>query len=154
MLIEQNLYFYNCKPWNKFFRVMWLFIFLMQLISLAIIDETAFCLPLVSFQKTLIVRIFLNFVQHNLWKTFMESHSHFLNYLSTVKLSNKELLIRSKLVLRNHFLWQKANLLHKDKEHLALRNNFRVTKKFLINNFDCIRNWLFDLLDILKLSYY
>ena len=26
-----------------------------------------------------------------------------------------------------------------DKEHLALRNNFRVTKKFLITKFDCIR---------------
>ena len=25
-----------------------------------------------------------------------------------------------------------------DKEHLALRNNFRVTKKFLITKFDCI----------------
>ena len=25
-----------------------------------------------------------------------------------------------------------------DKENLALRNNFRVTKKFLITNFDCI----------------
>ena len=25
-----------------------------------------------------------------------------------------------------------------DKEHLALRNNFRVTKKFLITKFNCI----------------
>ena len=50
----------------------------MQLIGLAIIDETAFCLPLVSFQKTLIICIFLNFVQHNVWITFLESHSHFL----------------------------------------------------------------------------
>ena len=28
----------------------------------------------------------------------------------------------------------------KDKEHLALRNNFRATRKFLIAKFDCIRN--------------
>ena len=43
----------------------------------------------------------------------------------------------NKLVLRNHFPWPIANLLHKDKDHLALRNNFRVTKKFLITKF----NW-------------
>ena len=30
-----------------------------------------------------------------------------------------------------------GNLLHKDKEQLALRNNFRVTKKFLLGKFDC-----------------
>ena len=33
---------------------------------------------------------------------------------------------------------QFAVLLHKDREHLALRNNFRVNKKFLIFKFDCI----------------
>ena len=33
-----------------------------------------------------------------------------------------------------------GNLLHKDKGQLALRNNFRVTKKFLITKFDCMRN--------------
>ena len=53
-------------------------------------------------------------------------------------------LIRNKLVLRNHFSWPIVNLLHKDKEHLALRNNFRVTKKFLITKFDCIsKDWIF-----------
>ena len=45
--------------------------------------------------------------------------------------------IRNKLVLRNHFLWPICHLLHKDKELLALRNNFRATKKFLIAKFDC-----------------
>ena len=49
-------------------------------------------------------------------------------------------LIRNKLVLRNHFLWPICHLLHKDKELLALRNNFRATKKFLIAKFDCIFN--------------
>ena len=44
-------------------------------------------------------------------------------------------LIRNKLVLRNHFLWPICHLLHKDKELLALRNNFRATKKFLIAKF-------------------
>ena len=50
----------------------------------------------------------------------------------------RNVLIRNKLVWRNHFPWPIVNLLHKDKEHLALRNNFRVTKKFLITKFDCI----------------
>ena len=48
----------------------------------------------------------------------------------------RNVLIRNKLVLRNHFPWPIVNLLHKDKEHLALRNNFRVTKKFLITKID------------------
>ena len=39
--------------------------------------------------------------------------------------------------LRNHCQWPIANLLHKDKEHLALRSNIRVTKKLLITEFDC-----------------
>ena len=47
-------------------------------------------------------------------------------------------LIRNLLVLRNHFPWPICHLLHKDKEHLALRNNFRATRKFLIAKFDCI----------------
>ena len=33
---------------------------------------------------------------------------------------------------------QFASLPHKDKDHLELRTNFRVTKKFLITMFDCI----------------
>ena len=51
----------------------------------------------------------------------------------------RNVLIRNKLVLRNHFPKPIFNLLHKDKTLLALRNNFRVTNKFLITNFDCIR---------------
>ena len=50
----------------------------------------------------------------------------------------RNVLIRNKLVLRNHFWWPIVNLLHRDKENLALRNNFRVTNKFLITKFDCI----------------
>ena len=48
------------------------------------------------------------------------------------------------MVLRNHFPWPICHLLHKDKEHLALRNNFRATKKFLIAKFDCtyIKAWV------------
>ena len=49
-------------------------------------------------------------------------------------------LIMNKLVLRNHFLWPVCHLLHKNKEHLALRNNFRVTELFLIAKFDFILN--------------
>ena len=51
-------------------------------------------------------------------------------------------LIRNTLVLRNHFLWPVTNFLHKDKEYLGLKYNFRVNKKFLITKFDCI-NGLF-----------
>ena len=54
-------------------------------------------------------------------------------------------LIRNKLVLRNHFLWPICHLLHKDKELLALRNNFRATKKFLIAKFDCITLWTYSI---------
>ena len=46
------------------------------------------------------------------------------------------IVIRNKLVLRNHFPWPTVNLLHKNKEHLALRNNFRVTIKFFFAKFD------------------
>ena len=54
-------------------------------------------------------------------------------FACTVKLGNKDGLMRNKLVLRNHFPWPICYLLHKDKikEHLALRNNFRATEKFL-----------------------
>ena len=44
------------------------------------------------------------------------------------------------MVLRNHFLRPICHLLHKDKELLVLRNNFRATKKFLIAIFDCTFN--------------
>ena len=59
----------------------------------------------------------------------------------TVKLGRKERFDKDKLVLSNHFPWPICHLLHKDKELLALRNNFRVTKKFLIAKFDCIWNF-------------
>ena len=57
--------------------------------------------------------------------------------LAQSNLATRNSLIRNKLVLRNHFLWPICHLLHKDKELLALRNNFRATKKFLIAKFDC-----------------
>ena len=49
------------------------------------------------------------------------------------------MVIKNKLVLRNHFPWPICNLLHKHKEHLAFKENIRVTKKFLITKFDCIK---------------
>ena len=52
-------------------------------------------------------------------------------------LALRNCLVRKKLELRNHFLRPICHLLHKDMELLALRNNFRATKKFLIANFDC-----------------
>ena len=57
---------------------------------------------------------------------------------STVKLGNKERLDTEQP--GNSEPFPVTNLpvyvLHKDKEHLALRNNFAVTKKFLITKFD------------------
>ena len=62
-----------------------------------------------------------------------------LTYMLQVKLNLaiRNGLIRNKLVSRNHFLRSICHLLHKDMELLALRNNFRATKMFLIAKFDC-----------------
>ena len=59
----------------------------------------------------------------------------------------RNVFIRSKLVLRNHFPSPIDNLLHKGRENLALRNNFRVTKKFLIAKFDCRTGHLIETLE-------
>ena len=64
-------------------------------------------------------------------KNFVLSSFHFqfvYTKLSTVKLGNKEQLDKEQM---NHFLWPICHLLHKNKEHLPLRNNFRVTKSSL-----------------------
>ena len=60
----------------------------------------------------------------------------FMNLDVQSNLVIRNISIRDKLVLRNHFPGPIVNLLHKDKELLALRNNFRATKKFLIAKFD------------------
>ena len=60
---------------------------------------------------------------------------HLLDVQSNLAIRNG--LKRNKLVLKNHFLWPICHLFHKDKELLALRNNFRANKKFLIAKFDC-----------------
>ena len=54
--------------------------------------------------------------------------------VSTIKLVDKEQFDEKQIGVKEpfHIQWPIANLHHKDKEHLALRNNFRVTKKFLI----------------------
>ena len=56
--------------------------------------------------------------------------------LSTVKLGDKKRFDKEQIGVKE--LFTATNLLHKDKEHLAVRNNLRVTKKFLITKFDCI----------------
>ena len=57
----------------------------------------------------------------------------------TVKLGDKERIDKEQIGVKEPF--PMTNLLfyfiRPDKEHLMLRNNFRVTKKFLIANFDC-----------------
>ena len=52
------------------------------------------------------------------------------------KLGDKERFDKEQIGVKEPFPWPIANLLHKDKEHLALRNNFTVTKKF--TKFDSI----------------
>ena len=64
----------------------------------------------------------------------MPFRSIFLTKTTTVKLGDKEHFDKEQIGVKEPF---SVNLLHKDKEHLALRNNFRVTKKFLITKFDC-----------------
>ena len=59
------------------------------------------------------------------------------SYVVHSNLAIRNDLIRNKLVLRNHFLWSICHLPYKDKKFLALRNNFRANKKFLIAKFDC-----------------
>ena len=56
---------------------------------------------------------------------------------NTVELGDKELSDKEQIGVKEPF--SVTDLLHKDKEHLALRNNFRETKKFLITKFDCIK---------------
>ena len=56
----------------------------------------------------------------------------------TVKLGNKERFDKEQIGIKKPFPVTNLNLLHKDKDLLALRNNFRATKKFLIAKFDCI----------------
>jgi len=80
--------------------------------------------------------IFENKKQNFFWCSVMR-HLLFLELKVQSNLVIWNFLIRNKLVLGNHFLWPIVNLLHKDKELWALRNNFRVTKKFLIIKFVC-----------------
>ena len=56
---------------------------------------------------------------------------------TTVKLGDRERFDKQHVCVKEPFQQPIVNLLHKDKEHLALRNNFMVTKKFLIAKFDC-----------------
>ena len=45
---------------------------------------------------------------------------------------------KEQTVIKEPFSVTNLPLIHKDKELLSLRNNFRATKKFLIAKFDCI----------------
>jgi hypothetical protein len=64
---------------------------------------------------------------------FLSSQNSF-----TVKLGDKERFDKEQIGVKEPFpANQFSNLLHKDKENLALRNNFRVAKKFLTTKFDC-----------------
>ena len=59
--------------------------------------------------------------------------------MTTVKLDDKEHFTKEQIGVKEPFpVTNFASLFHKDKEHLALRNNFRATRKFLIAKFDCI----------------
>ena len=52
--------------------------------------------------------------------------------------SDKERFDKEQIGVKEPFPVNKCQLPYKNKEHLALRNNFRVTKKFLIAKFECI----------------
>ena len=56
-------------------------------------------------------------------------------FVHTVKLGDKERFDKEQNGVKEPFPLAKCHLLHKDKEHLASRNNFRATKKFLIAKF-------------------
>ena len=61
--------------------------------------------------------------------------------ICTVKLGDNELFDKEQIGVKEPFPPTKFQIYFiKDKEHLALRNNFRVTKKFLITKFNCIYN--------------
>ena len=55
----------------------------------------------------------------------------------TVKLGNKERFYKEQIGIKKPFPVTNLSFTHKVKEHLALRNNFWATKKFLIAKFDC-----------------
>ena len=57
--------------------------------------------------------------------------------VSTVKLGNKERFDKEQISIKEPFPVTNLPFTYKDKELLALRNNFRATKKFLIAKFDC-----------------
>ena len=69
----------------------------------------------------------------SLWYTqsFIENND---KKVYTVKLGNKEGFDKEPI----------CHLIHKDRELLALRNNFRATKKFLIAKFDCTTQNVID----------
>ena len=67
---------------------------------------------------------------------FWTSSLELVDYKSiTVEFGDKERFDKEQIGVKEPF--PMTNLLHKDKERLALRNNFRLTKKFLIPKFDC-----------------
>jgi hypothetical protein len=68
---------------------------------------------------------------------WLGKYSFHLGFIIQSNLVIRNILIRNKLVLRNHFTWPICHFLHKDKKHLALRNYFRLAKKLLITKFDC-----------------
>ena len=59
------------------------------------------------------------------------------NKTDTVKLGDKERFDKEQISVKEPFPVTKCQLPYKNKEHLALGNNFRVTKKFLITKLDC-----------------
>ena len=66
------------------------------------------------------------------------SEGIFVSY-STCKVRNGNFLKMrvSEICVKRIRVNQGLGVLHNDKELLALRNNFRATKKFLIAKFDC-----------------
>ena len=69
---------------------------------------------------------------------FLSARQQFISG-DTVKLGDKKCFDKEQIGVKGPFsVTNCQSILHKGKEHLALRNNLRVTKKFLINKFDSI----------------
>ena len=65
----------------------------------------------------------------SIFVAFLENMNFMIN---TVKLGNKERFVKELIGIKEPFPWPICHL-----PHLALRNNSRVTKNFLIAKFDC-----------------
>ena len=117
------MYFVTIMCRNDELRLTMSWLFTKRLCFLSHLQKIAKSFFVIPIFLTLKCLVALNELVNN---QFISSFWHII--VTFVVQSN--LVIRNVLI-RNHFLWPIVNLLHKNKEHLTLRNNF--------TNFDCIK---------------